>query len=160
MLFVIPAAVKCASVSRWACRCFGALVRFGRGNGVIHRGQKPIQGDDNGHVGRPCEVSPAPPCPELFCELLIYRRAIVSDIANSGIFVTLVFARPTKPLLKQYLHTCVCLLLHTTVNFKRRGKNVICFRPRKLHYYPPSNWGRKFEKASSSVCKNIFEFRS
>ncbi len=24
-----------------------------------------IQGDDNGHVGRPGEVSPAPPCPEL-----------------------------------------------------------------------------------------------
>jgi hypothetical protein len=28
-----------------------------------------LQGDDNGHVGRPCEVSLAPPCPELFCEL-------------------------------------------------------------------------------------------
>ena len=28
-----------------------------------------LQGDDNGHVGRPCEVSPAPPCPELCCEL-------------------------------------------------------------------------------------------
>ena len=28
-----------------------------------------IQVDDNGHVGRPCEVSLAPPCPELFCEL-------------------------------------------------------------------------------------------
>ena len=28
-----------------------------------------LQGDDNGHVGRPGEVSPAPPCPELFCEL-------------------------------------------------------------------------------------------
>ena len=25
-----------------------------------------LQGDDNGHVGRPCEVSLAPPCPELF----------------------------------------------------------------------------------------------
>jgi hypothetical protein len=24
-----------------------------------------IQGDDNGHVGRPCEVSLAPPYPEL-----------------------------------------------------------------------------------------------
>ena len=40
-----------------------------RGNGVIRRTQKVIQGDDNGHVGRPCEVSRAPPCPELFCEL-------------------------------------------------------------------------------------------
>ena len=42
-------------------------VMFVRGNGVIHRGL--LQGDDNGHVGRPCEVSLAPPCPELFCEL-------------------------------------------------------------------------------------------
>ena len=40
-----------------------------RGNDVIRRTQKVIQGDDNGHVGRPCEVSLAPPCPELFCEL-------------------------------------------------------------------------------------------
>jgi hypothetical protein len=36
---------------------------------VSPRTQKVIQGGDNGHVGRPCEVSPAPPCPELFCEL-------------------------------------------------------------------------------------------
>ena len=28
-----------------------------------------LQGDDNGHVGRPCEVSLTPPCPEPFCEL-------------------------------------------------------------------------------------------
>ena len=41
----------------------------GRGNVVIHRGIDQSQGDDNGHVGRPCEVSLAPPCPELFCEL-------------------------------------------------------------------------------------------
>jgi hypothetical protein len=40
-----------------------------RGNGVILRTQKVIQGDDNGHVGRPCVVSLDPPCPELFCEL-------------------------------------------------------------------------------------------
>ena len=37
-----------------------------RGNGVIRRTQKVIQGDDNGHVGRPCEVSLAPPYPEPF----------------------------------------------------------------------------------------------
>ena len=43
---------------------------YGRGNGVIHRGIYQLQGDDNSHVGRPCEVSLAPPCPELFCELL------------------------------------------------------------------------------------------
>ena len=48
---------------------FGALVLCISCNGVIHRGHKPIQGDDNGHVGRPCEVSLAPPCPELCCEL-------------------------------------------------------------------------------------------
>jgi hypothetical protein len=35
-----------------------------RGNGVTLRTQKVIQGGDNGHVGRPCEVSLAPPCPE------------------------------------------------------------------------------------------------
>jgi len=40
-----------------------------RGNGVTLRTHKVIQGGDNGHVGRPCEVSPAPPCPELCCEL-------------------------------------------------------------------------------------------
>ena len=40
-----------------------------RGNGVTLRTQKVIQGGDNGHVGRPWQVSPAPPCPELFCEL-------------------------------------------------------------------------------------------
>jgi hypothetical protein len=45
------------------------MAAFLRGNGVIHRTRKVIQGDDNGHVGRPCEVSLAPPCPELFCEL-------------------------------------------------------------------------------------------
>ena len=39
-----------------------------RGNGVTLRTQKVIQGGDNDHVGRPCEVSLAPPCPELFCE--------------------------------------------------------------------------------------------
>ncbi len=40
-----------------------------RGNCVICRTQRVIQGGDNGHVGRHCEVSPAPPCPELCCEL-------------------------------------------------------------------------------------------
>ena len=42
---------------------------FLRGNSVTLRTQKVIQGGDNSHVGRPCEVSLAPPCPELFCEL-------------------------------------------------------------------------------------------
>ena len=40
-----------------------------RCNSVIHRTLKVIQVYDNGHVGRPYEVSLAPPCPELFCEL-------------------------------------------------------------------------------------------
>jgi hypothetical protein len=40
-----------------------------RGNGVTLRTRRVIQGDDNGHVGRPGEVSLAPPCPELCCEL-------------------------------------------------------------------------------------------
>jgi len=50
-------------------RCILYSVICLRCNGVILRTQKVIQGDDNGHVGRPCEVSLAPPCPELFCEL-------------------------------------------------------------------------------------------
>ena len=41
-----------------------------------------FQGDDNGHVGRPCKVSLAPPCPELFCELraghIMIRRLLMS----------------------------------------------------------------------------------
>jgi len=50
-------------------KCLVLSAAFLRGNGVTRRTQKVIQGGDNGHVGRPCEVSPAPPCPELFCEL-------------------------------------------------------------------------------------------
>ena len=49
--------------------CLVLSAAFLRGNGVTLRTQKVIHGGDNGHVGRPCEVSPAPPCPELFCEL-------------------------------------------------------------------------------------------
>ena len=45
------------------------LVVMYRGNGGIRRGIYQLQGDDNGHVGRPREVSPARPCPELLCEL-------------------------------------------------------------------------------------------
>ena len=37
----------------WALAFFVTLFRGMRGNGIIHRGQKPIQGEDNGHVGRP-----------------------------------------------------------------------------------------------------------
>ena len=49
--------------------CLVLSAAFLHGNGVTRRTQKVIQGGDNGHVGRPCEVSPAPPCQELFCEL-------------------------------------------------------------------------------------------
>ena len=56
-----------------SCRSSRVSIQYSvmliRGNGVTLRTQKVIQGGDNGHVGRPCEVSPAPPCPELFCEL-------------------------------------------------------------------------------------------
>jgi hypothetical protein len=45
--------------------CLVLSAAFLRCNGVIHRTQKVIQVYDNGHVGRPCEVSLAPPFPEL-----------------------------------------------------------------------------------------------
>ncbi len=54
---------------------------FLRGNGVIHRTQKVIQGDDNGHVGRPCEVSLAPPYPELFAS---YGASAVTRTSDRG----------------------------------------------------------------------------
>ena len=59
-------------LTRWTSTHGGSIqysVMLIRGNGVTLRTQKVIQGGDNGHVGRPCEVSLAPPCPELFCEL-------------------------------------------------------------------------------------------
>ena len=74
---ILPGALTLTLASRapprvsWSTTFFGlwTLEELFRGNGVICRTQRVIQGDDNGHVGRPCEVSPAPPCPELFCEL-------------------------------------------------------------------------------------------
>ena len=54
---------------------------FLRGNGVIHRTQKVIQGDDNGHVGRPGEVSLAPPYPELFAS---YGASAVTRTSGRG----------------------------------------------------------------------------
>ena len=61
------------------CAC--ACAAFLRGNGVIHRTQKVIQGDDNGHVGRPCEVSLAPPYPELFAS---YGASVVTRTSGRG----------------------------------------------------------------------------
>ena len=54
---------------------------FLRGNGVIHRGIDQLQGDDNGHVGRPCEVSLAPPYPELFAS---YGASAVTRTSGRG----------------------------------------------------------------------------
>jgi hypothetical protein len=56
------------SVTPASCR--GSIqysVMFIRGNSVTLRTQKVIQGGDNGHVGRPCEVSLALPCPGEAC---------------------------------------------------------------------------------------------
>ena len=41
------------------------LLLVGRCNVVIHRGIDQLQGDDNCHVGRPCQVSPDLPFSEL-----------------------------------------------------------------------------------------------
>ena len=56
---------------------------FLRCNGVIHRTQKleVIQGDDNGHVGRPGEVSLTPPYPELFAS---YGASAVTRTSGRG----------------------------------------------------------------------------
>ena len=54
---------------------------MGRGNVVIHRGIDQLQGDDNGHVGRPCEVSLAPPYPELFAS---YGASAVTRTSDRG----------------------------------------------------------------------------
>ena len=40
-----------------------------------------LQGDDNGHVGRPCEVSLAPPYPELFAS---YGASAVTRTSGRG----------------------------------------------------------------------------
>ena len=54
---------------------------FLRGNGVIHRTQKVIQGDDNGYVGCPCQVSPALLFPELFAS---YGASAVTRTSGRG----------------------------------------------------------------------------
>jgi len=54
-------------MSRVLCiHCACACAAEGSGNVVIHRDIDQFQGDDNGHVGRPCEVSLDPPYPEPF----------------------------------------------------------------------------------------------
>ena len=54
---------------------------FIRCNGVTRRTQKVIQGDDNGHVGRPDEVSLDPPYPELFAS---YGSSAVTRTSDRG----------------------------------------------------------------------------
>ena len=71
----------------WLChrplpgKCLVLSAAFLRGNGVIHRTQKVIQVYDNGHVGRPCEVSLAPPYPEPFVS---YGASAVTRTSGRG----------------------------------------------------------------------------
>jgi hypothetical protein len=57
------------------------MAAFLRSNGVIHRTRKVIQVDDNGHVGRPCEVSLAPPYQEPFAS---YGASAVTRTSGRG----------------------------------------------------------------------------
>ena len=68
-LAVDAMAIGCLGVERRVELGTWYLVVAYRGNGGIHRGIYQLQGDGNGHVGRPREVSPARPCPELLCKL-------------------------------------------------------------------------------------------
>ena len=61
--------------------CLVLSAAFLRGNGVIHRTQKVIQVYDNSHVGRPCEVSLAPPYPEPFAS---YGASAVTRTSGRG----------------------------------------------------------------------------
>ncbi len=92
---------------------------FVRVNGVIHRTQKVIQGDDNGHVGRPGEVSLAPPYPELFASYgasAVTRtsgRGHVAEAKTNVIEVSGFLIRVSKEtLLTLNVHFCVQLPAH------------------------------------------------
>ncbi len=74
-----------------------ACAAFLRGNGVIHRTQKVIQVDDNGHVGRPCEVSLAPPYPEPFAS---YGTSAVTRTSGRG-HVAEAKTKPTSDIIDQ-----------------------------------------------------------
>ena len=66
-----------------------------------------LQGDDNGHVGRPCEVSLAPPCPELFCEL--------RGLCRHSYFGPRTYGRSEKPSSSKCTSACfVCNARHTS----------------------------------------------
>jgi hypothetical protein len=64
-----------ASFQAASCACACACAAEGRGNVVIHRVIDQFQVDDNEHVGRPCEVSLAPPYPELFASYASNKNA-------------------------------------------------------------------------------------
>jgi len=66
---------------RFPQMCLVLSAAFLRGNGVIHRTQKVIQVYDNGHVGRPYQVSPALPYPELFAS---YGASAVTRTSGRG----------------------------------------------------------------------------
>jgi hypothetical protein len=89
---------------------------FLRCNGVIHRTQKVIQVYDNGHVGRPCQVSPALPYPELFASYwasTVTRtsgRGHVAEAKTNDIEVNGFLIRVSKEtLLTLNVHFCVQL---------------------------------------------------
>ena len=64
-LFEEPHHRKTTDNSLTACVLVLVLVLHSCSVTVSSTGAKnQLQGDDNGHVGRPCEVSPAPPFPE------------------------------------------------------------------------------------------------
>ncbi len=75
-----------------------------------------FQVDDNGHVGRPCEVSLAPPYPELFASYgasAVTRtsgRGHVSEVKTNVIEVSGLSIRASKEtLLTLNVHFCVQL---------------------------------------------------
>ena len=70
-----------ASFQAASCACACACAAEGRGNVVIHRVIDQFQGDDNGHVGRPGEVSLTPPYPELFAS---YWSSAVTRTSGRG----------------------------------------------------------------------------
>ena len=100
-------------------------VKLIRGNGVTLRTQKVIQGDDNGHVGRPCEASLAPPCPELFCEL--------RGLCRHSYFGPRTFGRSEKTMVAVKIHTefFVCVYYcRTYYKAVRGGVEVTWWRVR------------------------------
>jgi hypothetical protein len=102
-----------------------------RGNGVTLRTQKVIQGDDNGHVGRPCEVSLAPPYPELFASYgasAVTRtsdRGHVAEARNQGHRSAGVSIRASKEtFLPLNVHRCIQYSVRCSVSSTKMLKTV------------------------------------